>query len=314
MGPDELTLTKKLRNWAKLHSRNCLDTARDLCSKPVGTLLTVAVIGIALALPAALNVLVKNGQGLAGGWESARDFSVYLKPGTELAQAEVLATDLLKLAGIAEVDLTSADTALEQFRINSGFGDALDMLDSNPLPHTLSIRPNEDMALATLAALAEEIALRPAVDIVQVDTIWVERLNAILEFMRRIVIVAATLLVIGVIIIIGNTIRLDIQNRRDEIETLKLLGASDGFVRRPFLYVGLWYGAAGSVMALVLLLLGSWILASPVERLIGLYASDMALLGIDAATAFAVLCCGVLAGWGGAWSTVARHLAAIQPK
>jgi cell division transport system permease protein len=116
-----------------------------------------------------------------------------------------------------------------------------------------------------------------------------------------------------VIIIVGNTIRLDIQNRRDEIEVLKLLGASDGFVRRPFLYEGLWYGLLGSLLAILLLLIGGWVLSAPVERLVGLYSANVQLLGLDGTTLLLVTVSGIIAGWGGAWSAVTRHLSAIQP-
>jgi cell division transport system permease protein len=203
---------------------------------------------------------------------------------------------------------------MEEFRDASGLGDVLDTLDSNPLPNTLVVRPTDEASIEELASLAETLAEKPAVDIVKIDTAWVERLNAILDFVRRIVVMASGLLIIAVIIIVGNTIRLDIQNRRDEIEVLKLLGASDGFVRRPFLYVGLWYGLIGGSVALFLLVTGGWLITAPLERLLGLYAVEIDLLGLNLRTVLLVFGGGILAGWGGAWSAVTRHLAIIQPK
>jgi cell division transport system permease protein len=176
------------------------------------------------------------------------------------------------------------------------------------------VRPVDDASVEELAALGEELQERPYVDIVKLDTEWVERLNAILDFLRRIVVIASVLLIVAVIIIVGNTIRLDIQNRRDEIEVLKLLGASDGFVRRPFLYIGLWYGMVGGLFALLLLISSGWLLASPLERLMGLYGTDMNLMGMNLTTALIVTGGGILSGWGGAWSAVTRHLVAIQPR
>jgi cell division transport system permease protein len=167
---------------------------------------------------------------------------------------------------------------------------------------------------ALAACVADGNSKQPQVDLVRIDTDWVARLNAILDLLRRSVWFAAGLLVAAVIIIIGNTIRLDIQNRRDEIEILKLLGASNGFVRRPFLYVGLWYGVIGSLVALVVLTVGQWALSGPLSSLTGLYDSDFSLIGADARTLVALLAGGVLAGWGGAWTAVSRHLAAIQPR
>ena len=264
-------------------------------------------------MPASLNLLVKNGRSLAGELDNARDFSVYLTVGLSLERAQTIAAEIEMMTGVADVSLTTADDALEEFRAGSGFGEALEQLDANPLPHTLAVTPAPDTVVEQLQALAEQLGAREDIDLVQIDTAWVERLNAILEFMRRIVLIAAVVLVAGLLIIVGNTIRLDIQNRRDEIEVLKLLGASDGFVRRPFLYIGLWYGIMGGVMALLLLLIGGWVLSGPLERLIGLYSADIGLLGLDGSTALALLGGGVVAGWGGAWGAVSRHLSAIQP-
>jgi cell division transport system permease protein len=302
-----------MKHWLKLHWRNCTGSLQDLRNRPLATLLTASVIGIALAMPASLNLLVKNGRSLAGGWEDARDFSVYLQVGTTLDVASDLATNIGNLAQVESVTLTDAEAALAEFRDESGLAEVLDDLDGNPLPHTLSIRPVDDLSVDQLDTLAGQLRDTPGVDIVQLDTVWVERLNAILDFLRRVVLLATVLLAVGVIIIVGNTIRLDIQNRRDEIEVLKLLGASDGFVRRPFLYEGLWYGLLGSLLAILLLLIGGWVLSAPVERLVGLYSANVQLLGLDGTTLLLVTVSGIIAGWGGAWSAVTRHLSAIQP-
>jgi cell division transport system permease protein len=304
----------RLNRWRQLHIRNCIDALDEFRSEPLATLLTVAVIGIALALPASLNLLVQNARNIAGGWESARDFSIYLQPGQALSVADELASELRTLETIDNVLVISAAEAMEDFREASGLGDVLESLDSNPLPHTLVVSPAESASVEALALLGDELNGRPSIDLVKIDTEWVERLNAILDFVRRIVIMGSVLLILAVIIIVGNTIRLDIQSRRDEIEVLKLLGASDGFVRRPFLYIGLWYGLIGSGVALLLLLIGGWLLAAPLEHLLGLYATEMALLGLNGSTAMLIVAGGVLSGWGGAWTAVTRHLAVIQPK
>jgi len=310
-GPGALA---RLNRWRQLHVRNCMQAAMEMRGQPVATILTVAVIGIALALPASLNLLVQNGRSLAGGWESARDFSVYLQPGTELTVADELMRELEQNSNIEAIMLIPADDAMQDFREASGLGEVLESLEINPLPHTLVVRPIDDASVEELALLGDELQERPYIDIVKLDTEWVERLNAILDFLRRIVVIASVLLIFAVIIIVGNTIRLDIQNRRDEIEVLKLLGASDGFVRRPFLYIGLWYGMVGGLFALLLLVSSGWLLAAPLERLMGLYSTDMNLMGLNLTTALIVVSGGVLSGWGGAWTAVTRHLAAIQPR
>jgi cell division transport system permease protein len=300
-------------HWAKLHGQNCRQALVDMFNQPIATGLTVAVIGIALALPATLNILVQNGRNLAGGMESVRDFSVYLAVGQELSFADALASELEATDTIDSASVTSAADALEEFRLSSGLGNVIDTLEDNPLPHTLVVRPHESANPETLESLAIELTTRDEIDLVKLDMQWVQRLNAILDFLRRAMVIAAGMLILAVIIIIGNTIRLDIQNRSDEIEILKLLGASDGFVRRPFLYVGLWYGLLGGIFALLLLLVGGWVLSEPLQRLIGLYESQLELMGMDTNTMLSLLGGGILAGWGGAWSAVSRHLTAIQP-
>jgi cell division transport system permease protein len=314
MARNDPSLASRIRRWGLLHVQNCLATLRELGGQPIATGLTVAVIGIALALPASLNILVQNGRNLAGGWESVRDFSVYMLPGTELGNAQTLADELKAMGVIDSVSVTPADAALKDFRESSGLGKVLDSLGSNPLPHTLVVRPVDSASADELGKLGKRISEHDDVDMVKIDTAWVERLNAILDFLRRIVLIGSLLLVAAVVIIVGNTVRLDIQNHRDEIEVLKLLGASDGFVRRPFLYVGLWYGLIGGCIALLVLFLGGWILSGPLQRLVGLYSAEVSLLGMDRATVLAVFSGGILSGWGGAWTAVARHLFAIQPK
>jgi cell division transport system permease protein len=299
--------------WAKLHVLNCRQALSDLGNQPVSSTLTVAVIGIALALPATLNILVQNGRNLAGGWEGMRDFSVYLAADEKLEVAQSIAAELLEMESIESVQVTTADDALEEFRLGSGLDKVIDTLGDNPLPHTLVVRPIETATPEELGALSAQLTQRDAIDLVKLDMQWVARLNAILDFLRSSMLIAASMLVLAVIIIIGNTIRLDIQNRSDEIEILKLLGASDGFVRRPFLYMGLWYGVLGSGVALVVLFVGGYVLAEPLQRLIGLYESQLELLGLDRNTLLALIGGGIISGWGGAWLAVSRHLSRIQP-
>jgi cell division transport system permease protein len=265
-----------------------------LVQRPAGSLLTIAVIGIALALPAGLNVLVRNGEVLAGGWESARDFSVYLKPGEELAQAATLAKSLSANSNVDDVEIISAEAALADFQQSGSFEGALTGLDNNPLPHTLVVRPRPEAPASELAELARELGKDTSVDQVRLDTEWVERLNAILEFVRR-----------GIWLI---------ENRRAEIEVAKLLGATDAFVRRPFLYTGFWYGLGGGLFALVVVLVGLAVLGGPVARLSALYGASFQLQGLAGSGALTVLGGGLVAGLAGAWFAVSQHLTAIQPK
>lgn len=307
-------MTGYLRTGLQRHAQNCIGALGKLSRQPLASMLTIGVIGIALALPSALNVLVRNGQVVAGGLENVRDFSIYLKPGEEVEAATTLAAELESLALVEDVRVVPADQAMEEFSGAVGFADVIETLERNPLPHALVVRPVAEAPVHDLQELAGELSARTTVDLVKVDLEWLARLNALLDLVRRAIWLAAAMLVAAVIIIIGNTIRLDIQNRREEIEVSKLLGASNSFVRRPFLYTGLWYGLLGGCFALALLGFGLWLLSGPVERLVALYGGSFRPLGLDGATALAVVSGGLLGGLGGAWTAVARHLAAIQPK
>ena len=303
-----------LGNWLARHAQSAIGALGTLARNPVATALTVTVIGIALALPATLGVLVQSGRSLAGGWADVRDFSAYLAPGVALDQAESLASELRGKPGVASVRLIPAEAAAAELGKDPGFAGAMAALESNPLPHTLVVRPRETVDGAALEALGAEVRKAPGVDLVKLDLKWVERLNAVLDFLWRLGFMIGGLLIAAVVIVVGNTIRLDIQNRSAEIEVAKLLGATDAFVRRPFLYIGLWYGVLGGLVAVLILLAGLWALGGPVTRLAGLYGSSIALGGAGGSSLLAVLAGGILAGWGGAWMAVSRHLAAIQPK
>lgn len=302
-----------MRNFLIRHAQSCIAALGKLCRHPLGSVLTIAVIGIALALPAGLGVVVRNGEALAGSWETVRDFSVYLNPDVSLANAEKLRDELAQTAGIEKVELITADAALSEFKATPTYDAVLAVLDDNPLPHTLVLRPDQEATTEAMAAIAAELAAREDVDLVQLDREWVARLSAILDVARRSIWIAAVLLVGAVIVIVGNTIRLDIQHQRAEIEVAKLLGATDAFVRRPFLYTGFWYGLAGGLIALGVLALSLLLLSGPVERLSALYGGGFQPLGLDRDNALTILGGGLLAGLGGAWSAVARHLADIQP-
>jgi cell division transport system permease protein len=214
--------------------------------------------------------------------------------------------------GIAEVQYISADQALSEFKQLSGFGEAAAVLDKNPLPAVLVVRPN-DASPEAAAALQHQLAANPAVDQVRLDLQWLKRLSAILDIVRRVTDILAALLGLAVILVVGNTIRLEIGGRRTEIEVSKLLGATDAFIRRPFLYHGAWYGFAGGLIACLLVVAAVTLVEEPVSRLAGLYGSAFALQGLGFMGALGLLAGGGLLGWTGSWLAVARHLRAIEP-
>jgi cell division transport system permease protein len=301
--------------WLTRHLQTCIGTLGRLLTQPLATLLTVLVIGIALALPACLQVLVVNARVVSGDLTRAVDLSVYFKTNTSVAQAEQAATTIRLRKDVSEVRLIKADEALKEFRERSGFGPALDALNHNPLPHALVVRPTSDATgSAQLEAIAQALREMPQIDVVQLDTAWVERFNAILDALRRGVLVVALLLAFGVMVIVGNTIRTEIQGRRAEIEITKLVGGTDAFVRRPFLYTGIWYGLGGGLIALSVSYVVVALLSGPIRRLSGLYGSDFALVGLGPKYSLWLIAAGVALGWLGSLTAATRHLRDIEPQ
>jgi cell division transport system permease protein len=250
-----------------------------------------------------------------GGFTGAVDLSVYFKPEIAIARVQQLAQNTRARAGVASVQVISSADALEEFRQYSGFGTALQGLASNPLPNVLHVRPAAQASgSADLDALKHYLSAWPEVDVEQVDAEWVLRFNAILELLRRVLAIAAVLLGAGVLAVVGNTIRLEIQGRRPEIEVVRLVGGSRGFVRRPFLYTGTLYGLAGALLAWALVAIAVLVLRAPVVTLAQLYGSGYALAGPGPREIGLTLAAGVILGWLGAWLAAARHLRGIEPR
>lgn len=300
--------------WLMRHLQTLVGSLGRLMQHKLATLLTVLVIGIALALPTGLHLLVTNAQGATGSWNRALDLSVFLKRPTSADDARTTIERIRQRRDVESAELILADEALKTFRRESGFGAAIDALNENPLPHTLVVRPAPAHANAAgLEILAADIRALPSVDIVQLDTDWVNRLDAILAALRAGALIVAGVLALGVLVIVGNTIRLDIQNRRDEIEVTKLVGGSDGFVRRPFLYSGMWYGLAGGLTALLITQIALALLRAPIARVAGLYGSDFRLSNLTLESALILLLTGAGLGWVGSYIAASHHLRRIEP-
>lgn len=299
---------------AQQHARDLLDSLGRLYRAPVASLLTAAVIGITLALPAGLRVLVGNLDALSYSWQSTVSASLFLKDSVDEQAGHQLAATIGARPGVAGTAYISRAQALAEFRALSGFGAALDALAHNPLPAVITVQPEPSLDSDTVAALVAELGAQPEVAEARMDQAWLRRLYAVVDVARRAVIIIAVLLAAAVVFIVGNTIRLDIENRREEIAVMKLLGATDGFVRRPFLYSGFWYGLAGGLLAWLLLSICLLLLSGPVRHLASLYGGDAGILWLGARDSLILIASGIALGWlGSAW-TVGRHLRAIQPR
>lgn len=286
----------------------------QLWRSKVSTLMSASVIGISLALPTGFYLLLLNAQEISSGWDGDPQISVFLKTSVNDAAARKLAREIGQQKDVGEVQYISPEKALAEFKQASGFGDALKMLDENPLPGVLLVRPASNaQSTAQLKALQTKLANLAETDLAQLDLEWVKRLYTMIELATRGVMLVALLLALGVLLIIGNTIRLAIYNRRDEIEINKLIGATNGFIRRPFLYTGLLYGFIGSVMALVLVEVFILTVSNPAANLSSLYGSSFQISGLSFTVLIQVLALGSGLGLLGAWIAVRRHLKDIQP-
>ncbi|RKZ40905.1 MAG: cell division protein FtsX [Gammaproteobacteria bacterium] len=300
--------------WLLHHLYVLFSSLGRIARTPLPSLMTAAVIGIALALPTGLYLLLENVQQISNDWESVAQMSLFIKPEiNDDAKINAFAKKLEQHPDIHGIRIITPAQALEEYRQLSGFGDALKALEENPLPAVIVIQPASSEVEAN-QRLLKNLEQLPEVDIVQFDMLWLKRLFTIITIIRRGVLILAGLLSLAVLLVIGNTIRLAIYNRRDEIEIYKLVGATDTFIRRPFLYIGFWYGLFGGLIAWVLVNISLWLLKKPVKQLAILYESQFELVTLDALSSFILLFCGALLGLAGAWLAVGQHLKNIQPR
>lgn len=304
----------RLQAYLAHHRTSAADSMKRLLATPLQTLMTWMVIAVAMTLPATLLISLDNLESLGQRWDGAVGITVFINPRAKQKAIDTLQHQLASNPGIKAVSYLTSDQALLEFEQQSGMGKALRQLDGNPLPATLLVQPTIGLDPAQISELGESIRGNSLVDDVVYDMAWIERLHSILGLGKQLVMVLGVLLALGVWLVIANTIRLTIESRRDEVIIIKLVGGSNAFVRRPFLYTGIWYGLGGGLLALLLLAGLTAILSNPVSNLALSYQSDFTLQGLNFGQSMSLLFDGVLLGWLGAWLAVSRHLAAIEPR
>jgi cell division transport system permease protein len=303
------------RTFLARHAQVTLESLGRLYRNGLATWMTAMVIGIALALPAGLYLLLANLDQLSGAWEGQAGLSVFLKDEINTDTAADLADRVRAWPEVAGVTLVTPEQALEEFKQRSGFADVLAALKENPLPTVLLVTPAVNHTdPASAGALQERLRQLPETDLVQLDLQWLQRLAAMLDTARRAVLLVSALLALAVLLMVGNTIRLEIQNRREEIVVTKLIGATNAFVRRPFLYSGVWYGVLGATLAWLVVELGFRLLETPVQRLVGLYEGSFELQTQPGRLLLILLGAGIALGLLGSWLAVGRHLRAVEPR
>jgi cell division transport system permease protein len=308
------TLLDQLNAWLQHHRLSAADSLVRVLDHPGSSLLTWLVIGIALALPVGLNVALDNVSKVSTGWESPAQISLFLQTGVADDRAKQLLAELSAREDVSETRFISREEALDEFRDLSGFADVLANLDENPLPDLILVTPLPTLDEPAVSALRKALEENADVAEAVLDMAWLQRLNSLMELSRRVVLAVGGLLVVGVLLILGNTIRLAIESRRDEILIVKLVGGSNGFVRRPFLYTGLWYGVGGGVLAALLVSAALWYLEEPIGELAMLYESAFYLTGLGVMGALNLVILGGILGLAGAWLAVSRHLVHIEPQ
>ena len=309
-------LADRWRGYRAHHRATLSSSLGKMFGEPIQTLMTVLVIAIALALPSAMLLMLNNVQKIGGDLESSSQITVFVAKPAESEAIEGLALQLEDLKGVISVTYVSAEQALEEFKALSGFGTALRYLDENPLPAVFLVQPllSGETDVSQAESLINSIEALESVEDVQVDMLWIQRLNAITEIGEKVVLAISIALGIGVLLIVGNTIRLAIQGRQEEIIVVKLVGGTDAYVRRPFLYTGTLLGLFGAVIA-SFMLIGCFIwIGRSVEILASLYQSQFELVGLGLSGVLVLCAIGAVTGLIGAWIAVMQHLRKIEPK
>lgn len=297
------------------HIQQALASVGELWRMPFSSMLTMAVLGVSLALPTTLHLLLKNSEQLQGTWESASEITLFLTEGLSDSDSRKVINRISLYPEVASVRHITSEQALEEFKQLSGFGEALEYLDKNPLPALLVVIPTSKFSSPDGARLLlDKLQQQPEVEFGKLDVIWLEKLSAIIALLEDAVWALGVLLVLAVMLVIGNTIRLSILNRRDEIEVLKLVGATDDFIRRPFLYSGIWYGIIGGLIAWVCVSLMLWWMEGALAKLVSQLGSDFGLAGLNLAEFLWLIFGGASLGWLGAYGSVTRHVRAIEPE
>ncbi len=309
------SINDKFKMWVRLHKLEARRGILDILTNPISNFMTVLVIAIALALPAGLQILLDTGKSLSQSWDGASRISLFLKNDLPQTRLFELAEIIKQKEGVAKVEVITQQQALDDFKQNSGFASAIAQLDSNPLPPVLVVQPKanytspqqSELLLAYFNTIVE-------VELAQLDLDWVRKLYALLQLAEKAASALGVALALAVLLIVGNTIRLSVQNRRDEIEVIKLIGATDAFIRRPFLYTGFWYGFLAGITCWLILNISLIWLKDPVANLAGLYQSQFHISGLSLIQSFQLI--GISCGLGllGSWLSVGRHIRQIEPR
>ncbi|UTM57431.1 permease-like cell division protein FtsX [Photobacterium sp. CCB-ST2H9] len=307
-------MARESQSWLAMQRQVCKQALTDLWRRPLGNVLTLAVLTVALTLPACFYIAAKNISIVSQAWQNPTQLTVYLASGSGDAEARQLLERVSGWQEVAQTDYISPQQGLEEFRNHVGFTKALSLLDENPLPAVLVIKPTVQwQSSAAAARLAEKLRDLAGVDDVRLDSDWLQRLEAIQQLSVSLAMLMAGLMLLAVFLIVGNTLRLQLQNQKEAVQVMKLVGATNTYILRPFLYTGAWYGLLASVFALVLTTLVCLMIESAVDKLALLYGSDFHLTGLAWDECLLLIMLSSLLGVLAARLSAGRHLKEIEP-
>lgn len=297
------------------HVRQALSSLGELWRQPLASLMTIGVLGLSITLPSTLYIMVKNTEKITAGWDQASEISLFLQPDISANRSQQLVARLNTWQEIESVVYIPADDALKEFQHLSGLGDAIAYLEKNPLPDVVLVTPTEKNGSPSAArALLDKLRQQREVDIGKLDIEWLERLYAVIAIASDLVMLIGVLLFIAVVLIIGNTIRLNILNKYDEIVVMKLVGATDAFIHRPFLYTGFWYGLLGGLMAWFAVIIILWWMDSSISTFAAMYQKEFNITGLTGGALLTMLGLSVMLGLLGSLISVQRHVRQIEPQ
>jgi cell division transport system permease protein len=305
----------KLNAYRDLHAHALFSSLGRLVASPFTSIMTIAVLAIAISLASGFHILVVNLQQLTGNLETSNQISLFLRDDVSDAHANKLADSIRQNASVQDVKLITRAQALAEFQTFSGFGAAINVLEKNPLPIVLQVLPKNSLEdKEGLETLLKNFQQSPEVDIAQMDLQWVERLQSIMAVARLFATLLNVMLGGAVLFIIGNTIRLELHNRRNEVVIAKLVGATSSFIRRPFLYTGFWIGFISGVSAWFIVTALMLILRQPVEKLSGLYEGGFHLLFLSFTETLALIGVSSALGVLGSWVVLIYQLQHTKPE
>ncbi len=297
------------------HLQQAVTSLGDLWRTPLTSMMTVLILGVSLTLPTTLHLFVKNANKVTEQWGSASEISLFLKLSVSEKSVQNLLQRLMLYPEVAKVDYISAEQALKEFKNQSGFGQVLEYLDDNPLPATILVTPTKRASQAYAASeLLAKLTQEREVEQGKLDVEWLSRLEAMAKLIEDIVLAIAFLLCLSVLLVVGNTIRLAILHQKDAIGVMKLVGATDSFIQRPFLYSGVWYGILGGVFACLATAILAQYLSSALSQLVGLYDSHFSLEGLSASECCLLVLSAVMLGLLGSYISVRQHIRQIEPR